>query len=108
VRCSCSPSGILAAHVPDGNDPVTSVSAAGTWPWEFDTYQWLREDEDDARDGPPADVGSSRTAPDFEAYYPRIVSPSASGPAQAASIAEALAVRLRLPASTKLYVITLP
>jgi hypothetical protein len=109
ARHRCSPSGILAAVAPEGNDPVTSVAAAGTWPWEFDSYQWLREEGgDDGRDEPTAGLGPGRVTPDFEAYAQTTAAPLVPGPAEAAGIADALAARLRLPASTKLHVITLP
>jgi hypothetical protein len=84
------------------------VAAAGTWPWEFDTYQWLREEDGGDRDETNAGRGPGRAAPDFDAYSSTIAAPAAPGPAQVAGIADALAARLRLPASTKLHAITLP
>jgi hypothetical protein len=106
-RDGCSPSGILAAPVPDGHDRVTSVAEASTWPREFDAYQWLRQEKPDGgQQHAAAGLGPGGAAPDFEVYSPTIGAPPTSE--QAAGIANALAERLRLPASTRLYVITLP
>ena len=107
VRCGCSPGGVLAARVPGEGDQVTSVAEASTWPWEFHVHQWLgREDPDVGVEHLEADEGFGGAAPYFGDYTPRVGTTQARG--QAAGIANALAARLRLPASTKLYVITLP
>jgi hypothetical protein len=105
-----SPSGILAAVIPNGNDRVTSVAEASTWPWEFDTYQWLRQlGPSNGNGGPQAAAsysGFGGAAPAFEPYLPTVPTPQAQN--QAAGIARGLAERLRLPASVQLHVIALP
>lgn len=106
-RCGCSPSGVLAALVPGGHDRVTSVAVASTWPWEYDTYEWLRQgSRDDGGDQADMGRGFGDGAPDFEQYFPTIADPQSSD--RAAGIARELAQGLRLPASTRLHVITLP
>lgn len=105
----CSPAGVLAARIPDGVEEVNAVPEADTWPWEFDTHHWLGQ-TGPGEDWPPAGDGpeSGKPAPDFEAYFANDNEPRQPDQAQAAAIADELAVQLQIPAETRLYVITLP
>ncbi len=109
ARCGCSPSGVLAALVPSGREPVTSVAVASTWPWEFQAHQWLRQASPHGgrqRADADADEGFGGPAPDFGQYAPTTAQPPPSN--RAARIARELAERLRLPTSIQLHVIILP
>jgi len=102
ARCGCSSSGVLAAPVT--NDPtIASVSESQTWPWEFDTYEWLRGSSrlDQGNVSTNYQEWSDRDTPEFDEYRP------AQGPAidGAADLAGELARRLRMSTSRMLYVV---
>jgi hypothetical protein len=71
----CSPSGVLAAPV-SGDSIVSTVEPSKCWPWEFDTYEWLRGssplDASDVGDGEAAAPAPNLTerVPNFEPYVP--------------------------------------
>jgi hypothetical protein len=104
--CGCSPSGILASPVMRLRTPLPSIPSATTWPWEFDTYEWLRgasplEGLGDRTEG---QVDPLDRAPEFEPYRPT----SADVSSEAASrIALQLAQQLRLPSNHHVYVVVL-
>ena len=60
LRHRCSPSGILAA----GATFRSRVPVGSTWPWEFETFGWLRG----TNDGPIFKDGSTADPPLFDAY----------------------------------------
>lgn len=101
MGCRCSPSGIVAAPVPPRENDVISVAERGTWPWEFDLYEWTRQNSRLDQGG-----NTENRAPEFEEY--RLVEEQPSSQAQVDEIATELAQRLRLPASQRLYLIILP
>jgi hypothetical protein len=102
----CSPSGILAAPVPPGRQPLTSVPESSTWPWEFDTYEWLRRASPLDRSSPDGErQGLGESAPDFEPYLP--TDAQAPTPENATEMASQLARQLRLPSSARLYLVML-
>lgn len=105
ARCRCSPSGVLAAPV-IATAAIESVAESATWPWEFDTYEWLRQSS--PLDPNPGSVhrgidreGTNREPPDFDSYRAAPGQPL-DGPAE---LARELAARLRLPLSHRLYVV---
>ncbi len=113
---ACSPSGILAALVPGGDGRLTSVATASTWPWEFDVYEWLRCAEAGGNGQP--DAGGplfGEGPPTFDEYVPTLAEPQLATRIPifgqgipAMNFTRVLAERLRLSATTKLYVIALP
>jgi hypothetical protein len=103
----CSPGGVLAAPVPVGHGAATSIKEDRAWPWEFDIYEWLRARS--PLDGQGHD-GQSRyfeeSAPDFDGYS--FEEPSiAAQPRTDPQLAREMAQQLRLPSSSKLYLIVL-
>jgi hypothetical protein len=109
----CSPSGVLAALIPGRNELVTSVAVADTWPWEFDAQQWLRHPGPyGSPQQPAADSGFGGAAPSFEEYFQEEYEGQTRAPlanvTSAATVASELVERLRLPASTRIYVIVVP
>lgn len=103
--CGCSPGGVLAAPVPAGGQAIASISEHRTWPWEFDTYEWLRAHsplDRNGHDGQQRYFGGS--APEFDGYY--FEEPGIPGvPGIDPELAGELAEQLRLPGSTRLYLI---
>jgi hypothetical protein len=105
--CRCSPSGVLAAPV-IATAAIESVSESATWPWEFDTYEWLRRssplDSNPGSDHRSIDrEGTIREPPDFDGYRAAPGQPL-DDPAE---LARELASRLRLPLSHRLFVVVL-
>jgi hypothetical protein len=106
-RCRCSPSGVLAAPVVSAA-AIESVAESQTWPWEFDTYGWLRRSSPlDPEAGSASrhvdQEGTNLEPPDFDDYRPAPGQPFDG----AAELARELADRLRLPMSHRLYVVVL-
>lgn len=104
--CGCSPRGVLAARV-TGTSEIECVPRAGTWPWEFDLYGWLRGtsplDTSPSSAGLDGEDRPEGEPPLFEPYTPG----AGEARGDAGEIAEQLAAQLRLPKSTQLYVIVL-
>jgi hypothetical protein len=106
--CGCSPSGVVATTVMPQRRSQSSVPAYSTWPWEFDTHQWLSGSS--PLDGPGrADTWRRRTnfqeyAPEFDRYRPTLGEIPSVDPTE---VATQLARRLRLPRSHRLYVVVL-
>jgi hypothetical protein len=104
--CGCSPSGILASAVPHIRTSLPSVPSAMTWPWEFDTYEWLRGTSPLER--PSNRSGEQGRAPDgspeFDRYQPTFADTS---PEAASGLAAQLAQQLRLPRTLHLYVVVI-
>lgn len=104
----CSPSGVLAVGIGIGFEPIKSVAVSETWPWEFDTYEWLQQ-------ASPLDKGSGafdkdrpleQRSPEFEQYRP--TGAEALSPDYVMEIANELIDRLRLPIGRQLYLVALP
>lgn len=107
AHCGCSPSGVLAAPVA-ARAAIDCVSESQTWPWEFDTYSWLRRssplDPDPGSTRRRVDQeGANGEAPDFEEYRPAPGEPLEGS----AELARELANRLRLPKSHRLYLVVI-
>lgn len=105
----CSPGGVLAAPLVPGDGPVTALAAATTWPWEFDTYGWIRERS--PLDEPGwGDQRALVTAPEpeFEPYDDSGREPEAPATETVAGIATEIARRLLPRARTRVYLIALP
>ena len=105
VRCGCSPSGVLASPAPTG--PVGTVPVAMTWPWEFDTYEWLGGSSPlDGLDRRAARQGDlDERLPDFRPYEPEVQEISSE---VASDFATQLARQLRLPTSQLLHLMVIP
>ncbi len=102
LRHGCSPSGVVASNA-SGSDPIGSVAVAATWPWEFETYSWLRASGSGASGGAPDQQGETAEPPEFTSFEPTLDEPFG----EAASVAQQLAAELTLPASWQLSVIIL-
>jgi hypothetical protein len=101
----CSPSGVLAAAV-TGPVPIASVAISSTWPWEFDTHEWLQgASRIDAGTGPHGEADSPHLdqPPEFGPYQPSPREP----PEDAATFADQLASQLNLPVTRQLFVVVL-
>jgi hypothetical protein len=104
VGCGCSPSGILASSVPRLRTPLSSIPATATWPWEFDTHEWLRGASplDGLGDWSERQADTQVGPPGFEPYHP---TPGDTSPEVASRMATQLAQQLRLPESHRMYVV---
>jgi hypothetical protein len=100
--CGCSSSGVLAAPVAS-SPTISTIPDSQTWPWEFDTYEWLHGSSrlDRGDDLAVDNQWSTLESPVFEEYRP------ASGPEidGAEDLANELALRLRMTTTQMLYVI---
>ena len=109
LRDGCSPSGVLAAPI-SGDSIVSAVEPSKCWPWEFDTYEWLRGsspldtlDEGDSEAAASAPNLTERV-PSFEPYEPAAREQPEVDSQQTAI---QLATQLNLPAGRLLNVIQL-
>jgi hypothetical protein len=109
LRDGCSPSGVLAAPI-SGDSIVSAVERSKCWPWEFDTYEWLRGssplDASDAGDGEAAAPAPNlrERVPNFEPYEAAPREQPESDPLQTVL---QLAVQLGLPTGRSLSLIQL-
>jgi hypothetical protein len=105
LRHGCSPSGVLAAPVPD-SAPVSAVVASASWPWEFDMYDWLGglsplHEEVDAAVSERV-VNFDERVPDFAPYSP---TESGAPAGEAAELALQLATQLNFASGRVLYMV---
>jgi hypothetical protein len=106
AACLCSPSGIVAAPVPRRREPVTRVSPATTWPWEFEIYEWFRGQSPlDNMQKRREELQLDESTPQFDPYVPTVA--EAPSPETVSEIARQLTEQLRLPISQRLYLVVL-